>query len=367
MIAVSNRDEEAEGDSEEGSAYEENPLLARLCRVCPRFRTEDGGNNSSASDSDKAMQSSGFCGNRRLLCGVGCSCCILAVAFLFISGLSLLHQKPSWEVISIEMRSISLPSLGLDGMAAADNSGCPTLDKCGVGAAQGCSRCPGTGMWNGGCLCFKKAPNGAVMKAETSNCRNVLDPCGLTVDPGCSTCPDSTWINDGCDCRKPLSPEQFMSSLSGLKALLFPHFVSQAEKNKSLISLELFVAVRVHNPSPLTAYTEDGIFQVLYDGRVIATASCEPGFVEANGFSTLEVHVKITEVPEALGMQMMHEILTNQNQILVHVEGSIVAKLLFLKVHCMSHCTLKSDVSTISATHSASFSRKDCEYSYSAA
>lgn len=266
-------------------------------------------------------------------------------------------QQPVWEVTGLVVDYIDLP--GLRGLIPADTSRCPVADPCGVGEAQGCSVCPAVHMWNDGCLCRKNAkghtaPAGEVVEADNAACPEG-DRCGMGIAKGCTKCPDKTWIRTGCTCRQPpMSPKQFTHAVGDFFGSIFG-------LQPSVMRMRLQATAKVSNPADVGARAEAGIFNISYRGHFIGSAATLPTDVGPRSSAQVTADVKVDKVPATVGAMMLNEILNNRTQLPVQVTGSVLAVCGPFKVHCVVFCDLLTDVS---ALPKAKFTRKACTYTY---
>merc|ERR1712217_722353 len=92
-------------------------------------------------------------------------------------------------------------------------------------------------------------------------------------------------------------------------------------------------------------------FHVFYGVSTIGSAVLEPVKISAQGATTLDVRIAVDHVPEALGMEMLGEILRNENQLNLTVEGHAIARAKGFNAQCNAKCILRVDVSQLPETH----------------
>uniref|UniRef100_A0A7S1S944 Late embryogenesis abundant protein LEA-2 subgroup domain-containing protein n=1 Tax=Alexandrium catenella TaxID=2925 RepID=A0A7S1S944_ALECA len=319
----------------------------------------------SNSEDEEESESPPFC---RPCCWGVCACALTtsillgALTLYLVPGIQF--KQPHWTVKSLIIDRVDLPAINLEGLVAADTRECPPEDPCGLTEAKGCSKCPEADMWNDGCICKRGAKRersgqgssaspGTIVRADTAACP-LLDTCGVITGVSCSKCPDSSWINDGCTCRQPLSADEFFKGLEGFLALL-------AGNTSSIVQMTLQVGVEVTNPNVLGAQTDAGEFTLRYKGTPIGSAKTEPRSIGANDTFPMSIAVQVDSVPADVAMQMTQELLEENNQLSMRVDGKMHAQVGLLRVTCGVACDLRIDASKLPATV---FTKEACKYSY---
>jgi len=277
---------------------------------------------------------------------------VALLGLLFLLARTGGGMAPTWEVTGLSVRYIDLP--GLRGIIPADTRNCPNSDPCGLGHARGCSTCPGTEMWNNGCLCRKNSA-GEMKQADSSACPP-HDRCGLTdAHRGCAFCEDSSWIREGCNCRQPpMSASEFFSDVGDFLG-------SVLGVMPTVVKMEIRATAEVYNPADVGARAEPGIFNISYRGQTIGSASTKPTKIGPRSSSTVSADVQVDKVPTELGIMLLQDVVNDGTHLPVQVSGSVVAVAGPFSVHCYVYCALEADVS---ALPEAKFTKKDCSYTY---
>jgi hypothetical protein len=238
-------------------------------------------------------------------CGGFVGSAIFVVALLVIISLSayfLRVRAPVWDLRNVKMSNVKMPLLFIDGVYPADSSACPAGDRCGMGAAKGCTTCLNASDFNRGCNCEANpegyaAPPGSVIPADFSACP-LVDPCGLTVAKGCSQCPEGKgWVNDGCTCRI----TAMKRALERVKSIQ-----DTVAGRESPMSFTMIADVDVINPNFMTALVAPSPLIILYKGSVLGSSKMTSSeLMKARATKQVQVGTSVDKLTEDASGKIM--------------------------------------------------------------
>eukprot|EP00927_Polykrikos_kofoidii_P057996 TRINITY_DN52273_c0_g1_i1.p1 TRINITY_DN52273_c0_g1~~TRINITY_DN52273_c0_g1_i1.p1 ORF type:complete len:285 (-),score=39.23 TRINITY_DN52273_c0_g1_i1:145-999(-) len=132
--------------------------------------------------------------------------------------------------------------------------------------------------------------------------------------------------------------------------------------DESAVKITVSTTVRATNPNMIGANADPGVMSILYGNHTIGKAMTTSVSIGPYASVDMKVNVSIDSVPAKLGISMVHELETHDNQLSVGVWGSVIAHVWRLAVMCKIHCELVTDVRTMPAK--TVFTKKDCSYTY---
>jgi hypothetical protein len=141
---------------------------------------------------------------------------------------------------------------------------------------------------------------------------------------------------------------------------------SMAMMNQGNLSepLGLTADVQFSNPNYIGTTTEPGVFEVIYDGGIMAWGTTDVCSVGPQSSSDMQVDVTV-KFTEAMAAAIVNEVIANNMELKVQAKVLVVAKVAFLRIKTHVHCDITAATTRLFAKPEDVLKDVHCKYSYS--